>query len=162
MRKNLVGFFFFFSLGGNGSFLSIKDAVTCLQHHVGCNFIRTRNFCQLIFPCSGCRALCRVCLWLAALSCAIPWVWGWQQNPAVCRDNQDVSPDCLVLLLPFGLCRGISGGGIVLADTPLARAQCPGKGECFQDFQVAEAVVHVLAIPSAPTLPGSQMWEGLC
>lgn len=39
---------------------------------------------------------------------AILWVWGWQQSPAACRDNQDVSPHCLVLLLPFGLCRGIS------------------------------------------------------
>lgn len=68
MRKNLVGLFFFSSLGGNGSFLSIKDAVTCLQHHVGCNFIRTRNFCQLIFPCLG-AGHCAVC------------VCGWQPFP---------------------------------------------------------------------------------
>lgn len=53
-EKELLGFFFF-SLRGNGSFLSIKDAVTCLQHHVGYNLGRTRNFCQLIFPCPGAR-----------------------------------------------------------------------------------------------------------
>lgn len=47
--------FFYFSLEGNGSFLSIKDAVTCLQHHVGYNLVRTRNFCQLIFPCLAAR-----------------------------------------------------------------------------------------------------------
>jgi len=51
----LLGTFFFSSLEGNGSFLSIKDAVTCLQRHVGYNLVRTRNFCQLIFSCpSGC------------------------------------------------------------------------------------------------------------
>lgn len=93
--------FFFFSLGGNGSFLSIKDAVTCLQHHVGCNFIRTRNFCQLIFPCPGCRALCRVCLRLAALSCAIPWVWGWQQSlqlAGITRMYPQIALSCCCLL----------------------------------------------------------------
>lgn len=40
----------FFSLGGNGSFLTIKDAIACLQHHVGYSLVCTRNFCQLIFP----------------------------------------------------------------------------------------------------------------
>lgn len=50
----------------------------------------------------------------------------------------------------------------MLADTPLAKAQCPGKLEHFQDFQVTEAVVHILAFPPAGTPAGSQMWEGLC
>lgn len=54
VRKRIVRLFLL-SLGGNGSFLSIKDAVTCLQHHVGYDLSRTRNFCQLILPCSGAR-----------------------------------------------------------------------------------------------------------
>lgn len=94
------------------------------------------------FPLPGCRALCLVCLWLAALSCArngaLPsrGLRAGTRALEACRDNQDMSPDCLILLLPFGLCRGISRGELVLADTPLARAQCPGKLEGFQDFQV--------------------------
>lgn len=170
-KKKMLGFFFFSSLGGNGSFLSIKDAVTCLQHHVGYNLVRTRNFCQLIFPCP-CARRCAACphgrqpLPLPGAPYrqrpAVPRARGWQQSPGACRGNWEMSLKHLVLLVPLCLPGGISRGELccsVLAATPLARTQSPGKLVCFQETQTA---LHAAAIPPALTLLGSQTWERQC
>lgn len=81
-----------------------------------------------------------MCLWLAALSCVLchpvgsrlaaePW-----KLAEITRTCPQIALSCCCLL---AFAEGISRGELVLADTPLARAQCPGKLERFQDFQVA-------------------------
>lgn len=62
----------------------------CLQHHVGYNLVRTRNFCQLIFPCPGARR-CAACPRgrqplpppgvLRRQRPAVPHAQGWQRSP---------------------------------------------------------------------------------
>lgn len=66
--------FFFLSLGGNGAFLSIKDAVTCLRHHVGYELGCARNFGQLIFPSPGAfTVLCDPCFRLFGHAFGLGW-----------------------------------------------------------------------------------------